>query len=431
MRTAPIAIVCVLAAAPFAVTAVAGEAAPNTLTAAEKAAGWKLLFDGKTTDGWRGFRQRAFPAKGWVIEDGVLTVQAGGGGGDIITAEQFGEFELSLEFRTAPRANSGIIYRVTEVHGATWQTGPEYQVLDDAGHNLPPDHPHSAAALYDLATPDSAKILRPAGEFNEARVVAAAGRIEHWLNGVKVLEVRTDGQDWKDRIAGSKFKVYEGFGVQPKGHIALQEHGDTVSFRNIKVRDLSAPMPGEVSLFNAKDMSGWKAYLHEGKSIADVWRVENGVMICAGKPAGYIYTEKDYTNFVLRLQWRWNPETRQAGNSGVLLRMIGEHKVWPKSVEAQLHSGNAGDFWNIGDFRMTTDPARTSGRNTRKLAMAERPVGEWNDYEIVVDRGTITLYVNGRLVNQATDVEEVAGKICLQSEGTEIHFRDIRLAPIP
>jgi hypothetical protein len=134
---------------------------------------------------------------------------------------------------------------------------------------------------------------------------------------------------------------------------------------------------------------------------------------------------------VLRLQWRWDPETKQAGNSGVLLRMVGEDKVWPKSVEAQLESGSAGDFWCIDEFPMKTDPARTRGRNTKKSGGRENPVGEWNDYEIIVDHGTITLLVNGEEANRATEVQEVAGKVCLQSEGAPIQFRNIRLAPIP
>jgi hypothetical protein len=111
--------------------------------------------------------------------------------------------------------------------------------------------------------------------------------------------------------------------------------------------------------------------------------------------------------------------------------MIGEDKVWPKSVEAQLQSGNAGDFWNIGEFKMVTDPARTNGRNTKKTHGAERPVGEWNEYEIIVNHGDVILFVNGEELNRASGVDEVAGFICLQSEGAEIHFRNIRLTPLP
>jgi len=131
---------------------------------------------------------------------------------------------------------------------------------------------------------------------------------------------------------------------------------------------------------------------------------------------------------VLRLQWKFDPAT--PGNSGVLLRMIGEDKVWPKSVEAQLESGNAGDFWNIDEYQMKTAKDRLNGRNTKHTHANERPLGEWNDYEIIVDGGKVTLIVNGEVVNEATDVAQNAGKICLQAEGVPIWFRRVRLAEI-
>jgi len=404
--------------------------ANSPLTPAEKAAGWTSLFDGTTTDGWRGYKQKSFPEKGWSIEDGCLKVEAKGGGGDLVTANQYGDFELSLEWKAAPAANSGIIYRVTEQHDNSWQSGPEFQVLDDAGTKTENTSVHSAGSLYDIAAPAAAKTLKPAGEFNHARIRLHHGLLTHWLNGVKVVEVRVDNDEWKQKIAGSKFKSADGFGLQPRGHIALQDHGDTVWYRDIRIIDLDAPMPGEVKLLDGESLAGWTAHLDGDATMDDVWRVEDGVMICKGEPAGYIRTEKDYENYVLRVQWRFSPVTRQPGNSGVLVRMVGPDVIWPKSVEAQLHHQNAGDFWCIGDFPMKTPPERTNGRNTKKLALAEQPVGEWNDYEITVDRGTITLRINGELVNQATEVEQVPGKIGLQSEGAEIHFRDIRLAPI-
>jgi hypothetical protein len=402
----------------------------NRLTPAEKAAGWKLLFDGRSTDHWRGYRRDAFPEKGWVIDGDCLHVVAGGGGGDIITIGQYENFELTLEWRVGEKANSGIMYRVTEQYDAPWKTGPEYQILDDVGDGMKPTDIHSAGALYDLYPPEEGKTVAPTGEFNTTRIVVNNNRLQHWLNGRKIIECDLAGEEWKWRVEASKFSVYEGFGENARGHIALQDHGNDVWFRNIKVRDLSARMPGEVRLFNGRDLTGWTAFLPDEARMEDVWSVEDGILICKGKPAGYIRTKADYTNYVLRLQWRFNPVTKEAGNSGVLLRMIGEDKVWPRSVEAQLQSGNAGDFWNIDNFPMKTDPQRTSGRNTRKTHFAERPIGEWNTYEIIVDGGSIILNVNGETVNEAWDVMETPGKICLQSEGAEIHFRDIRLAPI-
>jgi hypothetical protein len=417
------------AAAPAGPPPAGPAAAMNSLTPAEKASGWRLLFDGLTPLGWRGYCQSGFPTKGWSIRDGMLVSSAGGGGGDLVTEEEFGDFELALEYRCAPKANSGIMFRVDETLDAPWQTGPEFQILDDAGLGLTPDHPHSAAALYDLAAPAAGKVSKPAGEWNRARIMLRDGRLRHWLNDVKVVDIRVDGEEWARMIAGSKFKSYPGFGVLPKGHIALQDHGDEVAYRNIKLRAPGAAMPGEQALFNGRDLRGWTAHLLEGATVEEVWKVENGVLVCAGKPAGYLRTEGDHENFVLKLEWRW-PEGKQPGNSGVLVRKVGEDKVWPKSVEAQLHSGSAGDFWCIDEFPMRTAPERLKGRNTRRSHTNENPIGSWNEYEIVVDGDQVILLVNGEVLNQAWDVQELPGSICLQSEGAEIHFRNIRLAPI-
>jgi hypothetical protein len=408
----------------------APETAPlNRLTPAEKAAGWKLLFDGKTTSAWRGYKMKSFPEDGWIVEGGCLKTAAGEHARDILTVDQYADFELALEWSVPPHGNSGIMYRVIETHDAAWQTGPEYQILDDAAYGFPPTGLQSAGAVYGLYGASDKKTVAPVGEFNQSRIRLKDGHLAHWLNGVKIVDCRIDDDEWKQRIAQSKFAEYAGFGVQPKGHIALQHHGNAVSFRNIKIRDLSAPLPDEVRLFNGKDLTGWAAYLDGDARMEDVWSVADGTLICKGNPAGYIYTKADYTNYVLKLEWRFDP-AKGAGNSGVLLRMIGEHKVWPRSVEAQLQSGNAGDFWNIDEFPMKTDPQRTSGRNTKKTHFAEYPIGEWNEYEIIVDGGSVILNVNGEELNRAWDVLETPGRICLQSEGAEIHFRNIRLAPI-
>ena len=159
----------------------------------------------------------------------------------------------------------------------------------------------------------------------------------------------------------------------------------------------------------------------------DVWSVKDGVLCCTGKPVGYLRTEKKYTSYVLKLEWRW-PQGSKPGNNGVLVRIVGEDKVWPKSIEAQLANQNAGDIWNIDQFAMTVDPERTKGRRTRKLKESnEKPQGQWNEYEIVVDGGDLTLKVNGVVQNTASEVEEVAGTIGLQSEGAPIEYRNIRL----
>ncbi len=414
-------------------------AGPDTLSPVDQARGFKDYSGPDATTHWRGYQQKAFPAKGWTFKDGILATGAGGGGGDIITTNQFRDFEITLQYKTAPKANSGIIYRCTEKYGASYLTGPEYQILEDVGYGVKLDDPHSAGALYDLYTPAAGK-TESATDWNDARIYMRNGVIQHWLNGKKLVDVvafdalGAPTSEWAAKIAASKFKTSEGFGVQPKGHIALQEHSDEVAFRNIKIRDLSASLPKEKVLWNGKDLTGWVAVVPEaekqGIKPESVWSVSDDVLICKGNPVGYIRTKEKFTNYVLKVQWRFNPVTKKAGNSGVLLRMVGEDKVWPKSVEAQLQSGSAGDFWNIDNVKMTAEPSRTNGRNTKHTHAAERPVGEWNEYEIIVNHGDVILYVNGEELNRAKDVEEVAGYICLQSEGAEIQFRDIRLSPL-
>jgi len=413
---------------------------PNTLSAAEQAAGWTLLFDGKSTDHWTAYKQPSFPTKGWTIEDGCIKVNKAGGGGDIVTKAEWSDFEFSCEFKVDKGANSGIIYRVNpnaSPSDATYMTGPEFQVLDDAGHQDGVDPKHSVGSLYDLIAAPSDKPSKPVGEFNEARVRIKDGVLEHYLNGRRMLRVRIDTPEWKSMIAASKFKAWSGFGIQPSGHIALQEHGDTVWYRNIKVRDLTKPMPDEVTLFDGCCLSKWTAVVpdlkKQDKNQFEPWDIpdpKDGVLTCTGNPAGYIRTKEKYTNYVLQLDWRFSPVTKKAGNSGVLLRVQEPDQVWPKSIEAQLQSGNAGDFWNIGDYQMTADKARTNGRNTKKLKANENDIGEWNRYEIIVDHGTVALMVNGEELNRATGCAELPGYIGLQSEGAEIHFKNVRLSPI-
>ena len=214
---------------------------PNTLTKAEADAGWRLLFDGKTTTGWRGFKKAGFPERGWAVADGCLKKVATGtgdslGSGDIVTTDTFGDFDLRFEWRISKGGNSGVKYLVTEE-----RSGPiahEYQVLDDAGHPDAKVGTHrQSAAFYDVLAPSpEAKRLKPVGEFNEARVLVRGSHVEHWLNGKKVLEYELGSPALKAAIAKSKFKDVAGFGTKLEGRILLQDHGDEVCYRNVKVQ---------------------------------------------------------------------------------------------------------------------------------------------------------------------------------------------------
>jgi hypothetical protein len=213
----------------------AGEA-PNTLTAKEKADGWKLLFDGKTTDGWRGYKKDKMP-DGWKVEDGALA--RAGGGGDIVTVDQYDNFEFTLEWKISEGGNSGIMYHVTEEFGAPYETGPECQVLDNAKHGDGKNPLTSAGACYALYPP-AKDVTKPVGEWNLVKIVCKGPHVEHWLNGVKLLEYENGSDEWIKKIEGSKFKAWPKFGKCPKGHIDLQDHGNLVWFRNIKIHPLKA-----------------------------------------------------------------------------------------------------------------------------------------------------------------------------------------------
>jgi len=229
--------------------------APNTLTAAEKADGWVLLFDGVSFAGWRGVGREGIPEGHWVVEDGTIRKRDSGAvptaadgqpleGGDIMTIETFDNFELSLDWKVAPGANSGIKYNVSESMSVASPPeyaalGFEYQVLDDDRHPDAQNGPNrTAGALYDLIGPGDAKALRPVGEFNRARVVFDGPHGEHWLNGAKVVEFDLGTPEFAARLAASKYAPIEGFADRRAGHIVLQDHGNDVWFRNIKIRRL-------------------------------------------------------------------------------------------------------------------------------------------------------------------------------------------------
>jgi len=184
------------------------------------------------------------------------------------------------------------------------------------------------------------------------------------------------------------------------------------------------------SLFNGRSLEGWRVFVPDNADASKTFTVRDGVLVCSGAPAGYIATTDEFESFELELEWRFDAE-KGAGNSGVLLRVDEKDQVWPRSIEAQLHSGNAGDIWNIGEVPMKADPSRTEGRRTRKMASSsEKPLGEWNRYRITLDGGKLELRVNGVLQNEAEECEVRKGRIALQSEGAYIEFRNISIRPI-
>lgn len=205
-----------------------------TLTPAETKEGWKLLFDGKSLNGWQGYKGR--PTAGWKAADGVLSREAGGG--DLVTAEQFANFELRLEWKLHEQGgNSGIFFRVTDEGDEAWHSGPEFQVLDNAGHKDGANPLTSAGSNYAVHAPVK-EVTKPVGEWNSVRLIVRGTHVEHWMNDVKLLEYEFGSPDWAARVKASKFDKIPLYGKAKSGRIGLQDHGNLVSFRNIKIRPL-------------------------------------------------------------------------------------------------------------------------------------------------------------------------------------------------
>ena len=205
---------------------------------------WQTLFDGKTLTGWHTFQKAGQPVSDkWAVDDGAIHFTGGRGAGDLVTDKEYGNFELEIEWKIAEGGNSGIIYHVNEdpKYKATYQTGPEMQVLDNERHpdaKQGHDGNRTAGALYDLQKPITPSAGKPAGEWNKARLKIVDGKAEQYLNGKKIAEYPTSGPEWEAMVANSKFKGWEGFGKFSAGKIALQDHGNQVWFRNIRIREL-------------------------------------------------------------------------------------------------------------------------------------------------------------------------------------------------
>lgn len=206
-------------------------AKPNTLTEQEKADGWQLLFDGESLEHFRNFKGEGISEK-WVVADGTFTLTEKGGG-DILTKEQYGAFELKLDYKISPGGNSGLMYHVLETEKTPWMTGPEVQIQD----NVEGKDPQKAGWLYQLY-PSETDATNPAGEWNTLHIVITPGKCVHYMNGTKYCEYVKGSAEWDEKVAASKFSKFENFGKPTKGHINLQDHGNVVSFRNVKLKPL-------------------------------------------------------------------------------------------------------------------------------------------------------------------------------------------------
>ncbi len=432
MRTQLLACLLILFVGSFCTTAF-------SLTEQEKAEGFVSIFNGKDLSGWDG------DSRLWSVADGVIhgeTTKENPARGNTFLVWRDGmvrDFILKIKFKIQ-NGNSGIQYRSKEM--AKWRiSGYQAEVennpgkvgflyheagrgwLVNVGDFMVIDEEGKKEVVSKVADVDALKKSNYYNmkDWNEYIIIAQGNYIRHYLNGWPTMGLIDNDKvmEFSDKNARK--------GALREGLLALQIHAGppmVVEFKDIRMKKLDRAYGKAFRLFNGKDLGGWTVPFDRCK---DTFSVKDGVMHDTGRPAGYIRTEKDYTHYTIHLQIKHI----QGGNSGVLLRMVGEDKVWPRSIEAQGWYKNVGDIWNIDKFPMKVDPKRTRGRHTRKMFPSnERPLGEWNDYEICLNGGDLFIRVNNLLQNTATECADFAGKICLQAEGSTKEFRNIVLVPI-
>ncbi len=390
----------------------------RTLSSIERDAGWTQLFDGATTKGWRGIGKQIFPDKGWEVADGCLHRKAGERGGDIVTTTEFGDFELAFEWKVAPGANSGVKYRVRDQPGQGSAFGPEYQVLDDGKHQDGANSKTSAGALYAvMAAGKSAPPL--VGEWNTGRIVCSAGRIEHWVNGERLFDVELGGETWAANVSRSKFRNRADFASAGPGRIALQDHGDEVWYRNLRLRELPAWGAPEVEVHDGKSLDHWYEY---GDAIYEA--EENSILgRTGGGGQSFLITEETFGDFVMEVDVM--PEL--PGNSGIQIRSHEKENKRPFGYQIEIDSSDRA--WSGGLF----DEARRGWLQDLEQNPAGRAAfryQEWNRFRIECVGPWIKTWVNGVPVTDYFDTADLEGFIALQvhsGNNTRVRWRNPRV----
>ncbi len=374
---------------------------------------WKILFDGKTTDGWQNYGKKTI--SGWKVIDGVLHNSGSGSdhGGDIVTIDEFEDFELYLEWKIGEKSNSGIFFHVNESAGqAIYYSGPEYQLLDDTGWPSKLKDSQYSGANYDMNAPVNAKV-KPLDEFNVARIIVKDTHVEHWLNDAKVVEYELWSDEWKQDVKNSKWKDHPKYGIFKKGSIGLQDHGGLATFKNIKIKDLT---DYGNAIFNGKDLEGWKIHGTEK------WYVENSELICESGPDkkyGYLATTDKYKDFILRLKFKQEAD----GNSGVFFRSsIEGTKIagWQVEVAPKNHD-TGGIYESYGRGWLYKIP------DNKENVLKEN---EWNDMTIKVQGNRVMVWLNNELMTDFKDdkIGEAIGVVALQIHdggGIKVKWKDL------
>lgn len=394
----------------------------NVLTEAEKAEGWKLLFDGKTLDGWRDYNGDSLTAP-WIVEDGCIRAKGSGSdaSGYIVTDTIYENFELVWDWKIAEGGNSGMLYHVVEnpKFKVPYVTGPEYQLIDDFGFPEPLEDWQKTAADYAMHVPDTSKtIIKPAGEWNTSKIVFDNGHVEHWLNGEKVVEFEAWTDDWFEKKNSGKWKDAPEYGLARKGVICLQDHGSAAWFRNIKIKELPRKTK-EVDLFNGVDLKGWEIYGTEK------WYVDNGLLVCESGPDkqyGYLATREYYDDFDLTVDFKQLAN----GNSGVFFRSFIEPGAiingWQVEVAPKgMDTGGIYESYGRGWLVQIPDEKE----NILKP-------GDWNTLRILVKGDNVETWLNGEQMVDLSDpkIGKAQGRIALQIHdggGIKVQWKNLKL----
>jgi len=401
--------------------------AGNKLTEQEKQEGWVLLFDGKTLDGWRDFKGKSDTITApWKVEKGTLASLGKGSDstGYIVSKKQYENFILTFDWKISEGGNSGLLYHVVERtdYKVPYVTGPEYQLIDDAGFATPIEEWQKAGADYAMYVPDNTKKhLNNAGEWNNSKIVFDNGFVEYWLNGEKLLEFEAWTDDWFARKASGKWDFAPEYGLARSGVFALQDHGSRVWFKNMKIKELPRK-PKQETLFNGQDLSGWIAYGTEK------WYVDKGELICESGPDkqyGYLGTRKYYDDFDLTVDFKQDAN----GNSGVFIRSYIRRGVAVSGWQVEVAPPNrdtGGVYESYGRGWLYQIP--DDKENILKM-------GDWNTMRIRLQGDNVKTWLNGEPMTDLTDekIGQGKGRIMLQIHsggGIKVRWRNLQVTEL-
>lgn len=381
--------------------------------------GWTALFDGATTSGWRGIGKDAFPDKGWDVVDSCLHHTPKGGGGDLVTTAEFGDFELEFEWKVAAGANSGVKYRVRDEPGAGSAFGPEYQVLDDAKHSNGKSALTSAGSLYAVAAPATTEgLLKPVGEFNHARIVARGERLEHWINGARVVDIALGSDAWAKAVGASKFASRADFASAGPGRIALQDHGDEVWYRNLRLRELPTGYGQEVALYDG-DLD---AFIEYGDA---VYTADGDAILgeVGGGGQSFLISKQHFGDFVFEV----DVKTELPGNSGIQIRSHARSNGRPFGYQVEIDPSERAWSGGLYDEARRGWLAPLEGNEAGRAAFRH---GEWNRFRIETLGPWFRVRVNGVVTTHHFDTYDLEGFLALQvhsGNNTKVRWGQPRL----